>query len=52
MKFRNSPFLRALATLAVVVLAGMLIRSPRVYADDNDNESKIQIGFKIAPVPR
>jgi hypothetical protein len=39
------------AALAVVVLAGMLIRSPRVHADDDDNESKIQIGFKIAPVP-
>jgi hypothetical protein len=51
MKFRNSPFLLALAALAAVVLAGILIRSPRVYADDDDNESKIQVGFKIAPVP-
>ena len=51
MKFRNSPFLLALAALAVVVLAGILIRSPSVYADDDNNESKIQVGFKIAPVP-
>jgi hypothetical protein len=50
MKFRNSPFLLVVA-LAVVVLAGILIRSPRVYADDDNNESKIQVGFKIAPVP-
>ena len=51
MKFRNTPFLLALAALAVVVLAGILTRSPRVYANDDDNESKIQVGFKIAPVP-
>src|ERR1700755_1541231 len=51
MKFCNSPFLLALAALAVVVLAGILIRSPSVYADDDNNESKIQVGFKIAPVP-
>ena len=47
-------FLRTIgwcAALAVVVLAGILIRSPRVYADDDDNESKIRVGFKIAPVP-
>src|ERR1700746_616982 len=50
MKFRNSPFLLVVA-LAVVVLAGILFRSPRVYADDDANESKIQVGFKIAPVP-
>src|SRR6266436_8722675 len=39
------------AALAGVVLAGTLIRSPRVRADDDDNESKIQVGFAIAPVP-
>jgi len=39
------------AALAGVVLAGTLIRSPRVHADDDDNESKIQVGFAIAPVP-
>src|SRR6202158_346325 len=47
-------FLRTIgwcAALAVVVLAGILIRSPRVYADDDDHESKIRVGFKIAPVP-
>src|SRR5258706_5055374 len=47
-------FLRTIgwcAALAVVVLAGISIRSPRVYANDDDNESKIQVGFRIAPVP-
>ncbi len=44
------------AALAVVVLAGMVISSPRGRAqnggDDfqNDDESKIQQGFAIAPV--
>src|SRR3989442_4853967 len=43
--------------LAVVVISGMLISSPRGQAqnrdDDfqNDDESKIQKGFAIAPVP-
>ena len=31
-------------------MAGMLIKSPRVHADDNDLEAKVQIGFQIAPV--
>jgi hypothetical protein len=42
------------AALAVVVLAGMLIGPGRGQAFDNegnDNESKIQKGFAIAPVP-
>jgi hypothetical protein len=37
-------------TLAVIVMGGMLIRSPRVHADDDDQEAKVQIGFQIAPV--
>jgi hypothetical protein len=38
--------------LAGVVLAVMLIRSPRVRANDNDDEeSLVKIGFEIAPVP-
>src|SRR5580704_6192629 len=40
----------AVATLGVIVMGGMLIRSPRVHADDTDEEAKVQIGFQIAPV--
>ena len=40
----------AVATLSAIVIGGMLIRSPRVHADDNDEEAKIRIGFQIAPV--
>ena len=36
--------------LSVIVMGGMLIRSPRVHADDNDQQAKIRIGFQIAPV--
>ena len=36
--------------LGVIVMGGMLIRSPRVHADDSDLETKIRIGFQIAPV--
>ena len=36
--------------LGVIVMGGMLIRSPRVHADDNDQQAKIRIGFQIAPV--
>jgi hypothetical protein len=42
------------AVFAAIVLAGMLSSSPRTraIADDNDSdESKIQRGFEIAPVP-
>jgi hypothetical protein len=41
-------------TLGVIVLAGMLGSSPRVQAQDNqdnDEGSLIRIGFEIAPVP-
>jgi hypothetical protein len=44
----------AAAAFAAIVLAGMLSSSPRVKATDDDddrNESKIQRGFEIAPVP-
>ena len=44
----------AIAIFAAIVLAGMLSSSPRTraIADDNEsNESKIQRGFEIAPVP-
>jgi hypothetical protein len=40
------------ATLVVAVISGVLIRSKPVRADDGDSEeSKIQQGFAIAPVP-
>ena len=38
-------------TLVAIVLATMSIKSPRVRANDDDDDSRIQIGFKIAPVP-
>ncbi len=43
----------AAAAFAAIVLAGMLISSPRGQAQDdgNDDESKIQRGLAIAPVP-
>jgi hypothetical protein len=40
----------AVATLGAIIVGGMLIRSARVRADDDDQEVKIQIGFEIAPV--
>lgn len=41
----------AVAAIAATVLAGMLISSPRVRANEDSSESKIQRGFEIAPVP-
>jgi len=41
----------AVVTLVAIVLAAMSIRPARAHADDNDTDSRIQIGFKIAPVP-
>ena len=44
--------LRAVAVCAAIVLVGMSIKSLRVLAQDDDSEeSKIQRGFAIAPVP-
>ncbi|HEY6328965.1 MAG TPA: hypothetical protein VI756_06485 [Blastocatellia bacterium] len=40
----------AIVTLVAIVLAAMSIKAPRVRANDDDDESRIQIGFKIAPV--
>ena len=46
------PMLGAAGTLALIVATGRLITSPRVHADDgNSEESRIQQGFAIAPVP-
>ena len=44
---------RAGAVIVAIVLAGMLIRSPRVQAnvDDDSSDSRIQRGFEVAPVP-
>src|ERR1700676_2502020 len=42
------------AACAVFVLAGTLISPPRLLAHDDDrdgDESKVEIGFDIAPVP-
>ena len=43
----------AVAALVAMVLGGELISSPRVKAQDDGNrdESRIQQGFEIAPVP-
>jgi hypothetical protein len=43
----------AVLTLALIVLAGMLRSTPRVKAQDwdNDEASLVRIGFEIAPVP-
>ena len=43
----------AIGASAAIVVAGMWVSSPRVRADNegNDEESKIQQGFAIAPVP-
>ena len=38
-------------TLIAIVLVGLSIKTRRVHADDDDTESRIKIGFEIAPVP-
>jgi len=38
-------------TLVAIVLSVMSIKAPRAHADDDDTESRIKIGFEIAPVP-
>lgn len=40
----------AILGLGVIAAGGMLILSSRVQADDNDTESKIEIGLRLAPV--
>jgi len=48
----GKPIVGILAVLSVIAVAAMFIRSPRVHADEPQDEgSLIQIGFKIAPVP-
>ena len=46
--------LGAVAAIVAIVLAGMLIRSPRVQASEDDgdrSDSRVKRGFEIAPVP-
>ena len=38
------------AGVALIGLAGMIITSPRVHADSDETDSRIQTGFNIAPV--
>lgn len=40
-----------IAALAVIMLAGTSIKPPRAQANDDDTDSRVEIGFKIAPVP-
>jgi hypothetical protein len=40
----------AVAAVALLGLAGIWITSPRVHADSDNSDSRIQIGFNIAPV--
>jgi len=43
------PAVCAGAALALIVVTGTLIRSPRVHADDGDSEeSRIRQGFAVA----
>src|SRR5882724_6099123 len=37
-------------TLGVILMGGMLVTSPRVHADDNEEATKVANGFQIAPV--
>ena len=41
----------AALALVAIVLAAMSMKAPRVHANDDDDQSRIQIGFRIAPVP-
>jgi hypothetical protein len=41
----------AIAAIALLGFAGMSITSPRVHADSPKSDSRVQIGFNIAPVP-
>jgi hypothetical protein len=41
----------AVVMIVAIALAVMSIKAPRAHANDDETESIIQIGFKIAPVP-
>ena len=52
MTSRSIPrLLFAAATSLAIIFAAMSIKAPRTNADDDDTNSKIKIGFAIAPVP-
>lgn len=40
----------AVVTFVAIVLAAMSIKAPRAHADDDDTESRAEIGLEIAPV--
>ena len=50
---RNAKVAVAAIAFAALVIAGMLVKSPRVQAQSSgdDQESRIERGFDIAPVP-
>ncbi len=37
-------------TLVAIVFAAMSIKAPRAHASDDDTDTRVEIGFKIAPV--
>ncbi|MBV8206916.1 MAG: hypothetical protein JO041_09000 [Acidobacteria bacterium] len=39
------------AALFAVAIASLLVRTPSVHADYNDEDTRVAIGFQIAPVP-
>jgi|ERR1700752_4044307 hypothetical protein len=41
----------AVVTFVAIVLAATSIKASRAHADDDDTESRVKIGFEIAPVP-
>lgn len=49
-KFKYLRSIGTVTAVAVMAMAGMVLTSTHGKADDNDNESKIQKGFAIAPV--
>jgi len=51
LKRLTKPVAGSVATLTLAVVAGtMMIPSPRVHADSSESDSRVQIGFNIAPV--
>lgn len=38
-------------TFVAIVLGAISIKTPRVHASEDDTDSRVEIGFKIAPVP-
>jgi hypothetical protein len=40
----------AVGAIVLLAFAGMSVKSPRVHADSDESDSRVQIGFAIAPV--